>query len=132
MGLSKERTMVKIVYILHRREDVPPERFYDYWKNDHGPLVRSFAEAIRATRYVQSHTLDTPLNEAFRQSRGMLPPEAGVTEVWWKSLDDLQAGFASEAGQQAARALIADEATFIDLARSRCFLTEEHTIFADL
>ena len=121
--------MVKIVYILHRRDDVTPADFYAYWKNNHGPLVRSFAKAIRAVRYVQSHTLDTPLNEAFRGSRGMLPPEAGITEVWWNSLADLEAGFASEDGQKAAKALIKDEATFIDLTKSRCFLTEEHTIF---
>jgi uncharacterized protein (TIGR02118 family) len=124
--------MVKIVYILHRRDDVSPQDFYAYWKDNHGPLVQSFARAIRAARYVQSHTLDTPLNDAFQSSRGMLPPEAGITEVWWNSLDDLQAGFASEAGQKAARALIEDEAKFIDLAQSRCFLTEEHTIFEGL
>ena len=94
--------------------------------------MRSFAKAIRAIRYVQSHTIDTPLNEAFRGSRGMLPPEAGITEVWWNSLADLEAGFASAEGQEAAKALIADEATFIDLAKSSCFLTEEHTIFAEV
>jgi heme-degrading monooxygenase HmoA len=124
--------MVKLVYILHRRADVSPEDFYAYWLNRHGPLVRSFARAIRATRYVQSHTIETPLNDALQTSRGMLPPEAGITEVWWKSLEDLQGGFASEEGQKAARALVEDESTFIDLAQSRCFLTEEHTIFEGL
>ena len=124
--------MVKLVYVIHRRDDVTPEKFYAYWKDSHGPLVRSFAQTIRATRYVQSHTITTPLNDLLRSSRGMLPPEAGITEVWWNSLEDLQAGFASEEGQKAARALIEDESRFIDLAKSRCFLTEEHTIFAGL
>ena len=124
--------MVKLVYIVHRRDDVAPDEFYAYWKDRHGPLVRSVARAIRATRYVQSHTIASPLNDALQASRGMLPPEAGITEVWWKSLDDLQAGIASEEGQRAGRALIEDEAKFIDLARSRCFLTEEHTIFEGL
>jgi uncharacterized protein (TIGR02118 family) len=117
---------------VHRRADVTPEQFYAYWKDNHGPLVRSVARAIGATRYVQSHTLTTPLNDALQSSRGMLPPEAGITEVWWKSLDDLNASLATDEGRQAAQALIEDEARFIDLAQSRCFLTEEHTIFEGL
>jgi hypothetical protein len=36
---------------------------------------------------------------------------------------------ATPEGQEAARALLADEREFIDLARSALFLTEEHPIF---
>ncbi|MDX1648349.1 MAG: EthD domain-containing protein, partial [Myxococcota bacterium] len=99
------------------------------WLERHGPLVRRHARALRASRYVQSHTLDTELNEALRGSRGAGPPFDGITEVWWASRAELEAALASPEGREAARALLADEARFIDFAASSLFLTEEHAIF---
>lgn len=49
--------MLKLVYCIRRRSDVPPETFHRYWLEQHGPLVRSVASAIGAIRYVQSHTI---------------------------------------------------------------------------
>ena len=83
--------MIKLVYVIERRADVTPQDFYDYWLNSHGPRVRGHAEAIGARRYVQSHTMDTPMNEALRSARGMMGPVAGITEVWWDSLEAFQA-----------------------------------------
>lgn len=121
--------MIKLVYVLARRPDVSKERFHDYWLNTHGPLVRSHAQAIRAKKYIQSHTIDTPLNAAFWQPRGMLPPVDGITEVWWDSLDDVRKGFLDSPGREAIRILAEDEEKFIDIAKSQVFLTEEHVIF---
>lgn len=121
--------MIKLVYIVHARDDVSPEEFHRYWLEEHGPLVTSVAEAIKARKYVQSHTIDTPLNQVLVDSRGMAPIHQGITEVWWDSIDDLQAALATEAGAEAGQRLLEDEAKFIDLARSTIFLTEEHTIF---
>jgi hypothetical protein len=36
--------MLKLVFNIRRRSDVEPEEFYRYWKDEHGPLVRSVAE----------------------------------------------------------------------------------------
>lgn len=121
--------MIKLVYVLARREDVPAARFYHYWLNTHGPLVRERAGAIRARKYVQSHLIDSDLSEAFRAPRGMLRPAAGITEVWWDSLDDFKRGFESAEGARAALDLAEDEANFIDFRNSSIFLTEEHLIF---
>ena len=121
--------MIKLVYCLRKRADVPAQEFYSYWHRKHGPLVESFAEALRARRYVQSHTLDTELNRQLTEGRGMASPYDGITEVWWDSLEDLRAAFGSEPGAAASRALMEDEARFIDLGQSRVFLTEEHEIF---
>ena len=49
--------------------------------------------------------------------------------MWWDSLDDLNAGNATPEGREAGRALMEDEAKFIDFKRSHIFMTEEHTIF---
>jgi hypothetical protein len=121
--------MIKLVYVLERRPDVPAAEFYDYWLRSHGPRVRGHAKAIRAKRYVQSHLIDSPTNEALRSTRGMLPPVPGITEVWWDSLEDFQAASSDPAAQAAFADLAADEDKFIDTSRSQVFLTKENFIF---
>jgi uncharacterized protein (TIGR02118 family) len=121
--------MVKLVYCIRRREDVSPEEFRTYWLEQHGPLVDSVAAAIGAVRYVQSHTVAPELNELLRASRGSDEPYDGITEVWWESLADLEARLQTPESQEAQRRLLEDESTFIDFARSRVFMTEEHVIF---
>ena len=105
------------------------EDFSRYWLENHGPLVKSFSEALQAQRYVQSHRVETPLNEVAREPRGAADPYDGITEIWWNSHDELLAALQTPEAQEAHQTLIADEATFCDLARSCLFLTEEHTIF---
>ncbi|MFO1475811.1 MAG: EthD domain-containing protein [Verrucomicrobiota bacterium] len=121
--------MIKFVYVVRRRPDVTPEAFRKYWLEKHGPLVRSYAKALRAKRYVQSHTLDTPANLVTQQARGTKPAYDGITEVWWDSLEDLMAAAMSPEGQAANQALAQDESTFCDLPNCSVFFTEEHTIF---
>jgi uncharacterized protein (TIGR02118 family) len=121
--------MVKLVYCLRRRSDVSPEAFRRYWLEEHGPRVRGFANALGARKYVQSHTIATPMNDLLTGSRGMKPPYDGITELWWDGMEEFQRGLESPEGQAAGEDLLEDEATFIDLGESRIFLTEEHTIF---
>jgi uncharacterized protein (TIGR02118 family) len=121
--------MIKLVYVITRRADKTPEQFYDYWLNGHGPLVAAQAKALRLKKYVQSHTIDHPANEGMRAVRGMLPPVDGITEVWWESIEDMAAAYATPEGIEAGRILAEDEAGFIDFANSQVFLTQEHDIF---
>ena len=120
--------MIKLVFCCRRRPELGREEFQRYWLDRHGPLVRSVRAAIPGMRrYVQSHTLETPANDALRASRGSAEPYDGITEVWF---DDLSAlGATTEAAGAAARRLLEDEARFINLARSSVFLTVEHEIF---
>jgi uncharacterized protein (TIGR02118 family) len=122
--------MVKLVFCLRRLPHLSREEFQRYWRETHGPLVRTHAGALRIRRYVQVHTLDDPLQDGLRASRG--GPEAfdGVAELWWESRADLAAAIADPAGQQAARALLDDERRFIDLARSPLWIGEEHQLIA--
>jgi uncharacterized protein (TIGR02118 family) len=120
--------MVKLVYCIRRRRDVAAEEFHRYWLDEHGPLVRSVAGAIGAVRYVQSHTVAPELNALLRASRESMEPYDGITEIWWDSLADLEASMQTPESQDAQRRLLEDESTFIDVARSAVFLTEEHTI----
>ena len=70
--------MIKFVMCIVRHPDMTREEFQDCWMNKHGPFFMENAGAMRARKYVQSHTLNTPLNEGLRSSRGMLPEYDGV------------------------------------------------------
>lgn len=119
--------MIKLVFCCRRRPELGREEFQRYWLERHGPLVRSLRSALPMRRYVQSHTLDTPSNDALRKSRGSAEPYDGITEVWFDDLASL--GATSEEALAAARRLLEDEGRFLDLARSSVFLTVEHEIF---
>ena len=122
--------MIKLVFVIRRREDLSPEEFHRYWLEEHGPLARSLVEPLGARRYVQAHTVAPELNPQLAATRGTAEAFDGLAELWWDSLDDLASAFASEKGQEAGQTLMEDEAKFIDFGRSSLFLTEEHVILA--
>lgn len=121
--------MIKLVYCITKKDNVSAGDFYRYWLEEHGPLVKSVADDLGACRYVQSHTALPEMNALLQAGRGCEPPYDGITEVWWNSSAELKQGTGSEAGIIASKRLVDDESTFIDFARSRVFMTEEHEIF---
>jgi len=122
--------MIKLVYVIRRRADVSEKDFREYWLNTHGPLVRGFARALNAKKYIQSHTIAEDLGSQFRGTRPkMSETYDGITEVWWDSVADFAAGGDASEREKAGRALLQDESKFIDFERSSIFLTEEHQIF---
>ena len=120
--------MIKMVMCLCRHPDLTREEFQDYWLNKHGPFFQDNAGAMRAKKYVQSHTVDTPLNEGMRSSRGMSPEYDGVAEVWFESEEDLMEAMSSPAGQQLGAALLEDEGNFVDHSKSCAFIVREHEL----
>jgi uncharacterized protein (TIGR02118 family) len=117
--------MLKLTFCLHRRADLSREEFQRYWRDTHGPLVRSHAKALGIVRYVQTHTGHDELGAALRSSRG--GPEAydGVAELWWRDRAAFEAALTTPAAQEAGAALLEDEQRFIDLARSPLWIGEE-------
>ncbi len=111
---------------LTRRPDISREQFQDYWLNKHGPFFVENAAVMGAKKYVQSHTIDTPLNDGMRTSRGMMPEYDGVAEVWFESEADLMAAMSSPEMQNLSAALLEDEGNFIDHSKSSAFLVREH------
>ena len=109
--------------------DLSAQDFHDYWLNSHGPLVCKHAEAMGMQRYIQSHTLDSEHNEILRESRETEESFDGLAEVWWTSLEDFEKALAQPAAQSAARALLEDEARFIDFSRSSIFMAREHSLY---
>lgn len=120
--------MIKFVMCLRRNPKLSRKEFQDYWRDKHAPLFMSFAEVHNARRYVQDHTVDSPMNEFLRDSRGMLEPFDGVAEVWFDSEEAFAAAMSSPEGQKLGEVLHADESTFIDHSRSTAFLATEHEV----
>jgi uncharacterized protein (TIGR02118 family) len=120
--------MIKFVMIITRHPDMTREQFQDYWINSHGPFFMKNAGDMRAKKNVQSHTVDTPLNEGLRNSRSMMPEYDGVAEVWFESEDDLIEGMSSPEGQKLSVALLEDESNFIDHSKSSAFIVREHEL----
>ena len=109
-----------------RHPNMTREEFKEYWMNKHGPFFMENADTMGAKKYIQSHTLDTPLNEGLRTSRGMLPEYDGVAEVWFESEEALMEGMSSPEGERLGAALLEDEGNFIDHSKSSAFIVEEH------
>jgi uncharacterized protein (TIGR02118 family) len=123
--------MIKLTFCLRRRPHLSREEFQDYWLNHHGPLVRSFMQAMRVRRYVQTHSLgDAALSAGLALSRGAPEPYDGIAELYWDSREDIEAVGRDPAGREAGRVLLEDERKFIDLAQSPLWYNEEQEIIA--
>jgi len=119
--------VIRLVFLLRRRDGLSLDEFHDRWRLDHGPLVASHQTRLGILRYTQSHRLDDPMNDALSRARGgMEEPYDGVAELWWPSEEALAAASGTEAGRRAGAELLADEAEFIDLPRSPLWLAHEH------
>jgi uncharacterized protein (TIGR02118 family) len=121
--------MIKLVFMVRRRDGITREEFRRYWSQEHAELVKRHAELLRIRRYVQTHAQDTELDEMLAGSRGSEPRQYdGVAELWWDNIDDLMSVAANVDAQAAQRALLEDERQFIDLANSPIWLGEEITV----
>ena len=126
--------MIKLTFCLHRKPGLSIEEFQDYWLNKHAPLVKSHAKALRIQRYLQTHSSDPAFSDGVRKPRAgdqIKAPEIfdGVAQLWFKSFEDMAASTNNPAAIEAGKALLEDEAKFVDLARSPLWFGEEHEIF---
>lgn len=113
--------MIKVVACVTRRSEFGRAEFDAYWRDRHGPLIRSYAVVLRIRRYVQVAILpDAGAQERLRSSRNAMPAAFdGIAETWWDSLADIAAVRATDAGVAALSAILEDERKFIDFARSQ-------------
>ena len=120
--------MIKFVMCCCRHPEMSRKQFQDYWLNNHGALFKKFADTYKVKRYVQCHTIDTPLNDGIRESRGMAQEYDGVAELWFDSEEELIEAMSSPEGQKLSAILLEDEAKFLDHTRSTAFITREYEL----
>jgi uncharacterized protein (TIGR02118 family) len=121
--------MIKLTFVLTRLPTLTREEFQAYWFNHHAPLVASVKEVLRIRRYVQLHSLPASESEPLRAARKGPEGYDGVAQLWWDSLDDMQATGADPRAAEAGRMLLDDERKFIDLPKSPLWWGEEKVIF---
>lgn len=117
--------MIRLEFVLKKRDDIESEKFYEYWLNNHGPLVAKHQKALKVQKYIQLHTVDDELNHIFSDQRGSMGPYDGVAELWWNSREELVAALQSPEGQSAAGELLEDEKVFIEHAKSPLWVAYE-------
>jgi uncharacterized protein (TIGR02118 family) len=120
--------MIKIAFCLRKLPSLTDEEFHDYWFNTHGPIVKSVGEKIGLVKYIQLHTLDTPMNEMAREPRGAPEPFDGIAEAWWDSMESLEKALNDPETASVWELLINDEKKFIDLPNSPVWFAEERVI----
>ena len=119
--------MVKLVFCLHRRNGWTEQEFRDYWRDTHGPLVRSHADVLRIRRYIQLHPTAATTAATLAAIRGAPEHFDGIAELWFDAVADIDAAAVTAEARAAARELVEDEARFIDLDRSPIWLFDEVT-----
>ena len=120
--------MIKLTFCLHRLPSLSREAFQTYWREKHAPLVASHADTLNIKRYVQTHARDHDAAAGPQAVRGAPEGYDGIAELWWDSWESLIASADNPGGAEAGAALLEDEKTFIDLARSPLWFNEEHVI----
>jgi EthD domain len=121
--------MEAIIYAVRCLPTLSSEEFHRYWLNTHGPLARKHLKALGASRYVQVHTVDDPINELLKASRGITEePYDGIVVVTGDREKVIKA-MSTDKGHRAMAELIEDEKNFIDFSRSAIWIAQEHVIF---
>ena len=109
--------MIKYIICATRKAGMTHAEFSAYWRNQHGPLVRSVPEFMRHVRkYVQCHLVGdaVPLGAAGDYD--------GVAELWFDGVEELVNAFNEPRYLEIIRP---DELKFVDLSKCISFITEE-------
>jgi hypothetical protein len=120
--------MIKLVYCLHRLPGMSFEEFSRYWIGPHADLMKEHGSKLGILKYIQSHAVGPEAAQAMQTIRGLQDPFDGIAEIYFESLEALDAGNPSAETLAAQALLLADEKRFIDLSRSVIFFAEEKPI----
>jgi len=116
--------IVRIFFPLRHKRELTEEQARHYWLTQHGPIVRSHAQATGTLCYRQVHRANSPLDKQIQAARGtVVESYLGHAEAW---VDRGKAPNTDEA-RRAGAAFIEDEHNFIDMERSTFLFGKEHT-----
>ena len=113
-GATRKMIMVKLIYCITKKPGMDDEKFFQYWKNVHGPIG---ARIPGLRKLVQSHRV-----KAAGDKRR--PDYDGVAELWF---DDMQALLASRQSPEWKQSTD-DEANFVNHTKVAYLVCEEHII----
>jgi len=121
--------IVKLIYVLHALPALGREKCHLWWQTRHGAITRRYGAAMGFLRYIQSHSIDDPMNDILRKDRGTLSPYDGLTEVWFDRLylaDVIRSPDCE--GAEGFGLLLEDEYKFVDMSGSSTWFSKEHVL----
>jgi len=112
--------MVKLIICAVRKPGMSHEEFSAYWREKHGPLVKSVTEFSRhVRRYVQCHLAKTSV------PWGTGSNYDGAAELWFDSAESAAAAFREPKYMEIIRP---DELKFVDIEKCISLMTEENQV----
>lgn len=117
--------MIRLIFVLRRLPGMSLEEFQRYWRENHGPLVASHSTHMGIIKYIQLHTMVSPIHEVMRESRGLMEPYDGVAELWFDNQAETQAEAVSPQREEATLELLEDEKKFIDFSHSTMWMATD-------
>jgi uncharacterized protein (TIGR02118 family) len=107
---KEDEGMVKVVYVMFKKEGMSREEFRSYWRDTHAPIAK---EMSGLKEYVQNHALvDAEGNE---------PPYDGFDELYFESQEAMEETLATREGQ----ATLNDLPNFCDMGKTLGIAVEE-------
>jgi hypothetical protein len=121
--------IIKLIYVLNALPALGRNGCHSWWQTRHGAITRRYGAAMGFLRYIQSHTIDDPLTDAWRVPRGAMRPFDGLTEVWFDRLYLADViGNPDCEGTEGFGLLLEDEYKFVDLAGSSTWFSKEQVL----
>ena len=112
--------MIKLIICASRKPGISRKEFSNYWRDKHGPLVKSVPEFARHVRkYVQCHLAEDAV------PFGIPGSYDGVAELWFESVEEASQAFKEPKYLEVIRP---DELKFVDPHRCISFVTEEFQV----
>ena len=109
--------MIKLTIWAVRKPGLSHAEFDTYWRERHGPLLRSVTDFSRhVRRYVQCHGVDA--GPAFGQASDF----DGIAELWFDDVETMNRAFAEPRYLEIIRP---DELAFVDIERCVAYVSEE-------
>jgi EthD domain len=120
--------LIKMLCQVPRKQGMSETEFYPRYRNGHGGLVRSHAQAMGFLRYVQAHRIESLEIGSFKAGHVWREAMDGQSELWWESWDSMETALASAKGAEASSILEADEQAFTDTFNVSGFIAREEVV----
>ena len=113
--------MIKLTICAVRKFGMSHEEFDSYWRDVHGPLVKSVGEFTRhIRRYVQCHGIPSAI------PLGGEGPYDGIAELWFDDVASIELAFNEPRYLEVIKP---DERKFVDLDSCVSYISEELEVF---
>jgi uncharacterized protein (TIGR02118 family) len=114
--------MIKLSILMVRRPDTTYEDFLHHWATTHAETI---ASQPAAKRYIRRYAQDHLAAEGTASATAAFD---GIAEVWFDSMDDAEAFFASDDYRDR---IIPDEEVFLDRPRCASFYSKTHVVIKE-